>query len=149
VELFLDRLGDQVGVELADRIRRRQRELELEGAAELPDAPARYDRRYTSAILAAYQVLSADQMLSTDQAPSDAPGSATTSARSSPSPTAPPAQPAGGQRLRPGMVGALPARTGGGRAGEMAALVVVEEGGVGGGAGWVFWPGAAVEPAFR
>ena len=57
VELFFERLGERFDAGLLARVRERQRELELDGAAELPDAPARYNRRYTSAILAAYQVL--------------------------------------------------------------------------------------------
>lgn len=58
VALFVERLADLFGAELAEAIRRRRRELELDDAVEPPDLPARYNRRYTSAVLAAYQVLS-------------------------------------------------------------------------------------------
>ena len=68
VEMFFERLGSDlinhgldpdVSRDVIDRARQRQRELNSTDSADLPDAPARYNRRYTTAVLAAYQLLSA------------------------------------------------------------------------------------------
>lgn len=68
VELFLERLGADlassgvdptVGHDVIDRVRQRRHHLDATDDADLPDAPARYNRRYTTAVLAAHQVLSA------------------------------------------------------------------------------------------
>jgi hypothetical protein len=67
VELFFERLGEDLAEhgldpdairDLIDRARQRQRQLNPTDRIDLPDAPARYNRRYTSAVLAAYHVLS-------------------------------------------------------------------------------------------
>jgi hypothetical protein len=75
VEMFLAHLADQLSAgglapesrrTLIERIRERQRRLNTSdaaptppGAPAVPDAAARYNRRYTTAVLAAYQILSA------------------------------------------------------------------------------------------
>lgn len=67
VDLFFTRLGEELvgsgldpdlGRKLVDQARERQRELSAADGDSLPDAPARYNRRYTTAVLSAYQVLS-------------------------------------------------------------------------------------------
>jgi hypothetical protein len=68
VDQFLVRLGDELDAlpvpaplrrEIVDRVRDRQHALYAAGSADLPDEPARYNRRYTTAVLAAYRVLTA------------------------------------------------------------------------------------------
>jgi hypothetical protein len=67
VEMFLDRLGRELAAlgvpagarhEIGERIRERRAQLRPDDA-DLPDQPARHNRRYTVAMLAAYEVLSA------------------------------------------------------------------------------------------